>query len=330
MKIIISLFLCFSFTASLAEKPKQLSEQESILLHDAAMDILGSSKCRKLFREYINKNSLAKAFAYTVDPRGYYGQCNSSVSTELKKAEDKALKACNKKRNKDKYIKKFSPVCKLFASNNKLLLGMADYKLKPQQLTLIYAAQRKSIATIKTLIDKGADIEQTDKFNSTPLTKAIWEDRKDVVEYLISQKANIKHQGNKGQTALAIAALKGNADIFDMLLDNGADINFVEEKTGKALLHVAAERGNRNIIKRLLTEKLDINQDDNYQMTPLHYAVSGRKFKTVKLLVESGADVNAKSKTGSTPLDFAINKKKKRIAGYLNSKGAKPNKYKQK
>ena len=79
---------------------------------------------------------------------------------------------------------------------------------------------------------------------------------------------------------------KGKIDLFNLLLERGADPN--SDRGGESALHVAVRSG-----------CLDC----------------------VKALVEAGADVNAKTKDGKTPLHLAKCKGQREVADYLLSHG---------
>ena len=314
---IVSICLLLSFVSVSARD--KLSEDESVALHDQAMDIIGSTDCRNRFRQYIDKKN-PKAFAYTVDPRGYYSQCNAVFDSD--DATQIALSDCNKARDKSKYITKFSPECKLLAQDNTLLLTMADFALKPHELNLSFAAQRKSLTFIKKLVKEGANIQQKNSFGSTPLLKAAQEGRLDVVEYFLEQGADINHKQERGFAPLSIAALRSNTSLVSFLLSKGADINTTAEAAEKNPIHYAAERGNKAIVEQLISKGADINEPDKNGVTPLHYAVDRTNLDAVKMLVEMGANVHAKSDSGKTPLDYTKRKKKLKIKDYLLKHGA--------
>ena len=58
---------------------------------------------------------------------------------------------------------------------------------------------------------------------------------------------------------------------------------------------------NRNyLVKFLLDQEADINHGSAKGLTPLMYAIQGKKMENVKLLLENGADVAKADKEGST------------------------------
>lgn len=83
---------------------------------------------------------------------------------------------------------------------------------------------------------------------------------------------------------------------------------FVPRKTSaNSALHLAALRGNNDGIKLLLRYKADINAKNITEATPLIVAILSKKIDTTALLIECGADVNVKRTVhGDTPLMNAV------------------------
>ena len=84
-------------------------------------------------------------------------------------------------------------------------------------------------------------------------------------------------------------------------------------------IHEAADEGNIEVVKQHLADGTDVNEKDDVQMTPLHYAYTK---EIAELLIENGADVNAKDDGGGTPLNAAALSGHKEIVELLIAKGA--------
>jgi ankyrin repeat protein len=86
------------------------------------------------------------------------------------------------------------------------------------------------------------------------------------------------------------------------LITKSADVN-VKEEHGNTPLIKAAGRGYAEIAELLIAKGADVNaQSWSQGNTPLILAASFGRLETTKLLIAKGADVNAKTKQGQTPL----------------------------
>ncbi|PWQ93574.1 ankyrin repeat domain-containing protein [Leucothrix arctica] len=92
---------------------------------------------------------------------------------------------------------------------------------------LMLAAVKNDRVGLKNLIDKGADVNTTDKHGSTSLMHA--RDLQ-VLKILLTNKANINVMDNFGETALMSAAGFGNTGKVKFLLENGADKSLKNKK----------------------------------------------------------------------------------------------------
>jgi ankyrin repeat protein len=77
-------------------------------------------------------------------------------------------------------------------------------------------------------------------------------------------------------------------------------------------LDYAAMHGRADVAELLIAFGADMNAKDNlFGETPLHYAIAACQFapqghlEVAQLLIQRGADVNAKDAKGLTPLDYA-------------------------
>ena len=105
-------------------------------------------------------------------------------------------------------------------------------------------------------------------------------------------------------TLLIIAALNGHANIVEVLLEKGANVNAVDSE-GWTPLHFAAQNGHASVVEVLLEKGANVNAVNSKGCTPLHSAVWGGHESVVKVLIQAGANVNAVDKYGRTPLDYA-------------------------
>lgn len=104
-----------------------------------------------------------------------------------------------------------------------------------------------------------------------------------------------------GNTALMMAAYKGNAAAVDMLLAKGAKVN----KPGWSPLHYAAANGSEAIVKALLARGARVNAAAPQGLMPLMMAAREGHAPAVRLLLAAGAQPAAKSAEGARAVDYA-------------------------
>jgi len=93
------------------------------------------------------------------------------------------------------------------------------------------------------------------------------------------------------------------------LLQGGADPNLLDGPVPYHPLDYAALHGRADLADLLIAFGADMNAKDNlYGETPLHYAIEFAPhghLEVAQLLIDRGADVNVKDANGLTPLDYA-------------------------
>ena len=123
------------------------------------------------------------------------------------------------------------------------------------------------------------------------------------VRMLVERGADLNAEGMYGRTPLYYAALCGQSNIVDYLLDKGADpTKGASWKGHNTPLHVAAFEGHVSIVAALIEHGVKVDLLDDAQQTPLHEAAWHGQPDVVRYLISQGADVNAKDKSGHTPL----------------------------
>ena len=168
------------------------------------------------------------------------------------------------------------------------------------------AASKGFINVIKTLLNNGADINILAKKNQTYLHDTVVFQSGEVEEPLIKiKREDVFAKGGFEKSPLHCAALEGHKDALQMLLNNGANVNIVDNKKNTAL-HYAASRGHCSVIEELLGSKANVNVKGSLGKTPLHWtAVNGHK-DAMKMLLNNGADVISKDDKNQTVLHFAV------------------------
>ncbi|EAX92282.1 ankyrin repeat protein, putative [Trichomonas vaginalis G3] len=208
------------------------------------------------------------------------------------------------------------------------------YKYNNLQSFLVYLDQTNDINTcfvyssnfhlsslLEYFISNGADINSNDEYGCTPLHYAARENSKETAEILISNGANINAKDEYGCTPLHYAAIKNSKETAKILISNGADIG-AEGKDGWTPLHYAAIKNSKETAEILISNGANINAKDEYGCTPLHYAAIKNSKETAEILISNGANIGAEGKDGWTPLHYAAIKNSKETAEILISNGA--------
>jgi ankyrin repeat protein len=102
---------------------------------------------------------------------------------------------------------------------------------------------------------------------------------------------------------LIIASENGELDLVKKYISGGADVNFMGPNS--AALHCAAFNGHEEIVQLLLENGANPNLVDNQQFVPLQLAVSKSKTNICKILIQHGADVMVKTQQDGTLLHLA-------------------------
>lgn len=126
------------------------------------------------------------------------------------------------------------------------------------------------LTLLKSIIEKGCDVNKKDKYGRTVLYDAIVKGFHDIVIELCSAGANVNHQDNVGKTPLHLASIHGQYGIAKTLIRFNADVN-LKDKNGNTPIFDAVFNSGGNIDIILL---LKINNADF--LTPNNYGVSAK------------------------------------------------------
>jgi len=163
------------------------------------------------------------------------------------------------------------------------------------------AAYQGNADAVRSLLDKGANVNEKDSAGRTALFVAAQEGHADITQLLIDNGAEINAKKGSGWTILMSAAFFNHADVVRILLDKGADVNS-KDSEGGTVLSLSAQEGHADVVRLLLDKCADVNTRDNYGQTPLILASSQGHADIVRILLDKGADVNAGTDKGYTAL----------------------------
>ena len=118
--------------------------------------------------------------------------------------------------------------------------------------------------------------------------------------FLRGTSPNVRN--DKGQLALIVALQEGNQRAIAALLTH-PDIQIdLANQSGETALMMAALKGELAWLRELLARGAQVTREG---WTPLHYASAGPAVAAVNLLLAQNAPLNARSPNGTTPLMMA-------------------------
>ena len=193
---------------------------------------------------------------------------------------------------------------------------------KPLHISFIEAAANGNTARIMAMIEKGVNIDSTDRTGRTALHLASSEGHTLVVCILIRNGANPNIRDNLGNEPLCEAIIKGHTKTSDELVLGGARLS----ETAQAALdmkfrHLAAA-GDLGGIKMLAETGLAIDAVDSVGRSALHIATERGHEHVVEYLLARGADVRRRDQAGDTALSLASRHNLSSIQEALLSCGA--------
>ena len=145
---------------------------------------------------------------------------------------------------------------------------------------------------------------------SVSLCVAIQKGFKSIVELLLDNGADIEYADSWYARPLHVAVGYGNLDLLEFLLGRGADINSeggierIYQRGGA--LQSAANSGHLPIVRFLVQHGADLEMYGRSQRNALQYAASGGHILIIKELLAAGGNVNSRGKLGSV-LYCAVN-----------------------
>jgi len=185
-------------------------------------------------------NSFAMARFYWIPPRLYMNMIAGTKPGELYR--DRVIFL-------DSFQLLSTPLIEAAAKGDvyglkKLILASTDRKEK--DLALVRAAKAGMVATVKELLESGADVNAKDELDQkTTLMWAITSGDSDATRLLLDAGADLNVQDDKGDTVLAYAVRRGQKNLVATLIAAGAKVN-VKNSEGSTPWSIAVRLADLN------------------------------------------------------------------------------------
>ena len=164
-----------------------------------------------------------------------------------------------------------------------------------------------NIEIVRLYLSAGVDVNLEGSFDSykgkTLLGVAASNGYKEIAELLINNGADVEgSQGPLKWSPLHFAVWREHEELVDLLISKKADVNSVDVN-GNTALHYAVFDGSQKIVALLIAKGADVNLKNYSGVTPLHNASNKGPAGLIELLIANGADVNSLDIQGRTPID---------------------------
>jgi ankyrin repeat protein len=177
---------------------------------------------------------------------------------------------------------------------------------------------------------QGASVTAVDKQGRQLIHLAADKGYLRVMDYLLGelaeQKVSATAEDKQGWQPIHYAAENNHIGMVDHLVQGHHVSLDSTDSENKTLLHRSVEKKNQKMTQFLLEQKANVNAVENRSgSTPLHLAAKNRDLKTLELLIDAGADPSLPDGVGRTALYHAYNENFIDVVDLLLEKKADPN-----
>lgn len=201
---------------------------------------------------------------------------------------------------------------------------LANRKPPSIHSVLSYAVQNASQQKVDYLLTAGADVKYVNECGYSALLYAVYRgalEPKDechqLVLRLVRAGAPLDASSAYGESALSVAAHRGDFQLVKLLLDCGA--NPAPLRWNDLFLAVAFEDVSK--VNALVTHDV-LNCRDRWERTPFLLAVHAGRVDVASCLLSQGSDLTAKGRCGKTAIMHAIDRDDSRMLNWLIAQGA--------
>ncbi|MBQ8750945.1 MAG: ankyrin repeat domain-containing protein [Alphaproteobacteria bacterium] len=175
------------------------------------------------------------------------------------------------------------------------------------ETALMIMAKAGNIEMVDYLLKKGANVNF--KFvgrggvnlqGDSALIYAVRYGHIEVAKKLIENGGNVNDKNLAGQSVLGVACYNNREDMVDLLISNGADVNYYNRVVGRNILMIACEKASYGVVEKIINAKAKLNKTNDFGLSALWFAVSRENKdadadkenrEIIYLLAKSGIDI---------------------------------------
>ena len=175
---------------------------------------------------------------------------------------------------------------------------------------IINYVSSNDIDSVKSLLDRGVDVNTTDGNHRNLLLIATVDRNTEMAALLVSHGGDVNMQSDNLDSPFLYAGASGQTHLVKLYLENGARFDIFNRYNGTALI-TACERGHIETVKLLVnTKDFPIDHVNRLGWTALLEAIvlgdGSQAYQTiVQLLKDGGADLEITDREGKTPWQLA-------------------------
>lgn len=179
-----------------------------------------------------------------------------------------------------------------------LVTGIADAGVYDDT---IQAARNNDTQAVIDLVERGMDVNTSDRAGNTLLMLAAGQGNEALVGFLLKNRANARQINRFGDSALNLAALHGHLGVVRQLIEAGG----YPQGKGWMPLHYGAYAGQAAVVELLVEQGVPLDSPAPNGKTALMLAAKNGHRQVVRILLEAGADAALRDPEGQTALDLA-------------------------
>ena len=208
----------------------------------------------------------------------------------------------------------------LFLEEQSLLENQNDEKKINK--TLFFTANWGDLEAMRLLLQNGANPAAEDSYSASLLITAASKGHVEIMQHLLTYQIDINAEDIDSKSALITAAENGYLSACRVLLEHGAILN--EEVNNNALFY-AALRGHADICELLIEQSADDDEISEIKNSSLSKLAKEGQLKGCKILLSLDANINYVNTSGESILCSAAESGNLKLVTYLWNQGVSAN-----